>query len=247
MEIALSKSKLIAIAAIAAGVSTPAFAAPTVFFGEDVAANTSSTTFANATAARNNFFANLNGVGTETFESLSGGTPIALTFPGAGTATLTGTGSVTGAPIGGRYAFSGTNYYQAQAGNFTVNFSDAIAAFGFYATDIGDYGGQLQLQLTNSLGVVSLLNVGNTIGSNGSTSGSNLYFGFYDTANTYTSISFLNSSGSDGFGFDDLSVGSVTQVMPAVPEPATWAMMIGGFGMVGGSMRRRRAVRVAYA
>jgi hypothetical protein len=26
----------------------------------------------------------------------------------------------------------------------------------------------------------------------------------------------------------------------AVPEPASWAMMIGGFGMVGGSMRRRR-------
>jgi len=26
----------------------------------------------------------------------------------------------------------------------------------------------------------------------------------------------------------------------AVPEPSTWAMMIGGFGMVGGSMRYRR-------
>ena len=35
----------------------------------------------------------------------------------------------------------------------------------------------------------------------------------------------------------------------AVPEPATWAMMIGGFGMVGGAVRRRKAaqVRVAYA
>jgi hypothetical protein len=29
-------------------------------------------------------------------------------------------------------------------------------------------------------------------------------------------------------------------VAGAVPEPATWAMMIGGFGMVGGAMRRRR-------
>lgn len=27
----------------------------------------------------------------------------------------------------------------------------------------------------------------------------------------------------------------------AVPEPATWAMMIGGFGMIGGAMRRRTA------
>nr|WP_084192404.1 PEPxxWA-CTERM sorting domain-containing protein [Parasphingorhabdus marina] len=29
-------------------------------------------------------------------------------------------------------------------------------------------------------------------------------------------------------------------VSPAVPEPATWAMMIGGFGLVGGAMRRRK-------
>jgi|GEM_PF-2810074 len=32
----------------------------------------------------------------------------------------------------------------------------------------------------------------------------------------------------------------------AVPEPATWAMMIVGFGVVGASMRRRKA-RVSYA
>lgn len=29
----------------------------------------------------------------------------------------------------------------------------------------------------------------------------------------------------------------------AVPEPATWAMMIGGFGLIGGAMRRRSSVR----
>ena len=34
----------------------------------------------------------------------------------------------------------------------------------------------------------------------------------------------------------------------AVPEPATWAMMIGGFGLVGASMRyRRRKVAVSFA
>ena len=34
----------------------------------------------------------------------------------------------------------------------------------------------------------------------------------------------------------------------AVPEPATWAMMIGGFGVVGGAVRRRKAnVSVAFA
>lgn len=34
----------------------------------------------------------------------------------------------------------------------------------------------------------------------------------------------------------------------AVPEPATWAMMIGGLGLVGGAMRyRRRTTGVAFA
>jgi hypothetical protein len=33
----------------------------------------------------------------------------------------------------------------------------------------------------------------------------------------------------------------------AVPEPATWAMMIGGFGLIGTAMRRRRTPRLAIA
>lgn len=38
----------------------------------------------------------------------------------------------------------------------------------------------------------------------------------------------------------------ISAVTAAVPEPATWAMMIGGFGIVGASMRRRKvAVRFA--
>ena len=33
----------------------------------------------------------------------------------------------------------------------------------------------------------------------------------------------------------------------AVPEPATWAMLIAGFGLVGGAMRRRTRTSVSYA
>lgn len=36
------------------------------------------------------------------------------------------------------------------------------------------------------------------------------------------------------------SYGGVDYI-PGVPEPATWAMMIAGFGMVGGLMRRRKS------
>ena len=41
-----------------------------------------------------------------------------------------------------------------------------------------------------------------------------------------------------GFQFDNI-------VVAAVPEPATWAMMIGGMGVVGGSLRRRKAALAA--
>jgi hypothetical protein len=62
-------------------------------------------------------------------------------------------------------------------------------------------------------------------------------------------------SGPLSFVFDGIgaSVPSVDNVLlttrriavnSAVPEPATWAMMIGGFGMIGGAMRRGRQTRV---
>lgn len=34
---------------------------------------------------------------------------------------------------------------------------------------------------------------------------------------------------------------------PAVPEPATWALMIGGIGLVGATMRRRQRTGVTFA
>ena len=39
----------------------------------------------------------------------------------------------------------------------------------------------------------------------------------------------------------------VGSVSPVVPEPATWAMMIAGFGLIGAAMRRRTSVRFANA
>jgi len=47
-----------------------------------------------------------------------------------------------------------------------------------------------------------------------------------------------------GSGTPIFSLGSVS-VPAAIPEPATWAMMIGGFGLAGAAMRRRdRMARV---
>ncbi len=42
------------------------------------------------------------------------------------------------------------------------------------------------------------------------------------------------------------TLGSVA-VPNAIPEPATWAMMIGGFGMIGAVSRRRNRTKVTFA
>jgi hypothetical protein len=50
---------------------------------------------------------------------------------------------------------------------------------------------------------------------------------------TLKSFTFNNSPSSDAFEVANFSLG-------AVPEPATWAMMIGGFALAGISLRRRQ-------
>jgi hypothetical protein len=40
---------------------------------------------------------------------------------------------------------------------------------------------------------------------------------------------------------------TISEVVAAVPEPASWAMMISGFGLVGGAMRSRATRRLSYS
>jgi hypothetical protein len=68
-------------------------------------------------------------------------------------------------------------------------------------------------------------------------------------ASTIWLVSAAVASGDrdDGFKLTTLTVNSIPA---AVPEPATWAMMLVGFGGIGGAMRSRRArqaVKVAFA
>ncbi|NJK28348.1 MAG: PEP-CTERM sorting domain-containing protein [Coleofasciculaceae cyanobacterium SM2_3_26] len=253
----------VAIAATSIGgtaiVTTPA-GAYSIFFGENIN-NTDPRVpleaFPNASQAETNFLSRLVGVGTEDFESFPVGTdePLALDFGAAGVATLNGEGSIETAATPdertfSRYAISGENYWRANAGGnqFSIDFSQEVAAFGFYGVDLGDFGGELELVLTLASGGKQTLKVPNTVGSRGDIDGSVLFYGLIAESENevFTSLSFNLTAPDTGaledvFAFDDLTIGSLEQVVdpPNVPEPSTVAGIL-ALGLLGlGQLRKR--------
>ena len=70
--------------------------------------------------------------------------------------------------------------------------------------------------------------------------GSVAYGGFSDVLNA----EFTPAAGGSHNNYANFTITSVT-FGGGVPEPATWALMIGGFGLAGVAMRRRRSLTAA--
>lgn len=254
-QAAFNLTKITALTAASLAALSPAAQAYRVFVGEDLNNNpwVPLSSFVNARAAETAFLSNLVDVGTETFEGSVVGTRnlLELAFPGAGTARLSGAGVVSRVAPGrtngvGRYGISGSQFWEVDAGGrFSIDFSNPVAAFGFYGVDLGDFGGQLTLTLTGG-GTQQLL-VPNTIGRLGSTDGSVLFFGLIAESieEAFSSVSFAMSTGQgDVFAFDNMTVGGLAQVKPpepteSTPEPGAIAglVAIGAIGL--GSLGRR--------
>lgn len=116
----------------------------------------------------------------------------------------------------------------------TVSLGAGYKQLSFYWGSIDSYNSVEFFNGATSLGVVT----GTTAGVNAPADGSqglptnNRRVNF--TFGGATADSFVLTSSQ--FAFEVDTIGS------AVPEPSTWAMLIGGMGLVGASMRRRRTL-----
>ena len=213
-----------------------AVAAPIVFFGEDLNGDPTVRLLAtpNASAANAAFLSNLVGVGTENFEGFAEGTslPLVINFPGAGTATISGSTTAIVANISsgtdgsGRYPVSGDQLVNSvgvglgavPASVLTIQFSSPIAAFGFFTTDVGD-NDQLIVDLSLTGGGLETLTVPHTVTTSGFSlaDGAVTFFGFiFDHGTTVDSMNFRKQGiDNDNWAFDDMTVGSLAQVQAA--------------------------------
>lgn len=152
--------------------------------------------------------------------------------------TLTGsTGQqVIGSDGAGRFNTTegGSQHWQVNSnvgGTFSISFSRAISAFGFYGTDIGDFGGVLSLILTPWNGGPDETLIVRAETTEAAASGALLFYGFADINSEYRKITFVSTgttNDQDYFGFDDLVVADKGQIRvpgtPGVPEPGSLAL-----------------------
>lgn len=180
---------------------------------------------------------------------VSGTTNVNLGDFNTGTATVTGTvGTQAGAPVVQFTSNGGSTLLETNTGAATVFTADGsalsqltftllggasftAAEFNLERGSLTDISTPLMITLTALGGGTSTFSVSNP-------NGSNIFDIIAAPGESYTSASFSTTNG----GFADLKQLRLVLANSTgpVPEPATWAMMLLGFGGIGMAMRRSR-------
>ncbi len=162
-----------------------------------------------------------------------------------GTTTAASVGNNTLAPTQGKslgYIGSGlgAGVYSTLEQSFALQAGDVLTGnAAFMAGDYLPFDDDAYLSIGgNVLGTASVA----TVGDYGTTGWLNFSF-VAPTAGSYLlQLGVRNVLDNAAPSYALLDNVRVNGALAGVPEPATWALMILGFGAVGGAMRRRRAV-----
>jgi hypothetical protein len=122
---------------------------------------------------------------------------------------------------------------------FTIDFAAPIQGFLGELNWGLDNTGDVTIQAFGASGLLESLTLSTNNGSVNSVAPG--FYGFLRATNEITSIHFTN----DLIGVRNIS--TLSNAIGTVPEPATWGMMLVGFGIIGGAMRRGRVVRPRLA
>jgi len=127
--------------------------------------------------------------------------------------------------------------------SLTISPYSITQPFTFVLHDATPFVGSLFNAASPSAGLYSSLGTGTILGSFGLTPGQS--YGSPLTFNlNSTALGLLNKdilAGDTQFAISGTVLGQVGST-GGVPEPATWALMIGGFGLAGVALRRKKAV-----
>ncbi len=130
---------------------------------------------------------------------------------------------------------SGTDGYPTGA-TVTIDFASSVSGVSF---TFNNYGNN-----TGNDSIYQAFDAANALISSGSLANVN---GFSLVNVAGSGIKSLVISNGSGGGYNWVyGVGELTY-NGGVPEPAAWAMMLAGFGLVGAAMRRRQTAQVTYA
>lgn len=218
------KRTLIAISMVAGlSIAGSANAALVTYTGADDSVS-SLAQMTNSVAAAASFLAAVPSASVIDFE---GALPTGVSIVGGSITSNSGCGPLCGINT----TSGGRNFLSLFGGTATFNFATAINSFGAYITG---------LQTNIVVGQTLTFSDGSsqTIGVPNSINGGGAFVGFTDFGKSVTSITYNAQSGSIGdiIAIDDVRFGNGG----GVPEPATWAMMLLGFGGLGSMIRMRR-------
>jgi hypothetical protein len=125
--------------------------------------------------------------------------------------------------------------------NYSYSFTLNSGAFDLISFDIAT-------NYTGGAGTLNAYDASNTLLRTGTFLADTVHT---ETFTDWTGISRLEILDTGAhFSIDNLTLRGSAAVEPpssAVPEPASWAMMLTGFGLVGGGLRRRRRVALRFA